>query len=134
MIKSPEEFINLRNSENSEDQFRASNDFAEIQVWLNVIHDYPEYKVWVIKNKNIQIEILEYLSKDIEENVRSAVARKRKINENIFLRLSTDTNEDVRYALMCNTKLPIVKKIKIYVDDSNWLKTQLSKFIDNASR
>ena len=134
MIKTVDEFITLRQSENMDEQHRASNDTADISVWLEVIKNYPDFKIWVIHNKTIQTEILEILCADSDSNIRSAVARKRKINDSIFNALSVDPDEIVRYALMCNTKLTLDKIKTINVSDSTWLQNQLADIIKNASR
>ena len=131
MINSAENFIKLRISDNLEEQHRASFDEADEAVWLEIIHKYPEYKEWVIHNKTVPIQILEILAQDEDASVREAVARKRKINDYIFNILSTDKEEQVRYALISNTKLSKEKKIRIQTNDSPWLakalKEQLSK-------
>lgn len=124
MIKTADEFIALRQSDNLDEQHRASHDNADINVWLDIIKNYPDFKTWVIHNKTIQIEILEILCEDKDPNVRSDVARKRKINDKIFNLLSVDPDENVRYALMCNTNLTLDKKQNIKMDDSQWLTKQ----------
>lgn len=132
MIKDAKEFIKLRQSENRDEQERASREPADLDVWLEVIKDYPNFKSWVIHNKTIQIEILEILCSDSNPEIRACVARKRKINDVIFNKLSNDPDENVRFALMFNTKLPIdmIKKIKI--DDSKWLKQNLEERVKKA--
>jgi hypothetical protein len=134
MIKTGDEFITLRQNENMDEQYRASHNTPDIKVWSEVIKNYPAFKTWVIHNKTIQIEILEILSADKDPNVRSDVARKRKINDIIFNTLSVDPDENVRYALMCNTNLSVDKIKTIKVDDSIWLTEQLADKIQNASR
>lgn len=131
MIKTAEEFIRLRQSENLEEQSRASREPAEIEIWLEIIDKYPEFKVWIAHNKTIQIEILEILSNDIDPTIRESIARKRKINETIFSRLSQDTDENVRYALIWNTKISVDKIKMIKVDDSEWLKIKLTERLEN---
>ncbi len=121
MIKSADEFIKLRNSNDQ----RATHDVADISVWHDVIDRYPEYKVWVILNKTISIEILEFLATDEDITVRCAIARKRKINEKIFNLLKADVDESVRYSLMSNTKLSLDQIIQIKTDDSEWLQGKL---------
>ena len=133
MIKTADEFIKLRQSEDKVEQIRAGHETAEINVWHDVIKNYPEYKRWVIYNKTIPIEILELLSLDLNPNVRSEVARKKKINDKIFDLLSVDPDENVRYALMCNTKLTLDKKRAIKTEDSEWLVKQFAEIIKNAS-
>ncbi|MBT2557489.1 hypothetical protein J7E24_06805 [Hymenobacter sp. ISL-91] len=127
MITSAEGFIRLRTSELKEEQERASHDSASTSVWVDLIDNYPEYKVWVVHNKSIPIDILETLAKDEDAEVREAVARKRKINDKIFNWLAVDTNENVKYALICNTKLPKDKKKLIDTEHSEWLKNALDE-------
>lgn len=134
MIKTADEFIALRQSDNLDERHRASHDNADINVWLDIIKNYPDFKTWVIHNKTIQIEILEILCEDKDPNVRSDVARKRKINDKIFNLLSVDPDENVRYALMCNTNLTLDKKQNIKMDDSQWLTKQFVDIAKNASR
>ena len=132
MITTAKEFIRLRESDDLTEQFRASHEEADLKIWLEIIEMYPEFKIWVIHNKTIQIEILELLSKDLNPDVRSAVARKRKINENIKIDLSQDIDENVRFALMSNTKLNLEELKQIKVDDSVWLQQELNEKIKNA--
>ena len=125
MISSAEEFIKLRTSDIKEEQDRASLDSADNTTWLDIFHNYPDFRVWVVHNKTIPVEILEQLAEDENAEVRAAVARKRKINNRIFNLLSVDQDENVRYALLCNTKLQKEKKKLIKTDDSQWLKATL---------
>ncbi len=127
MIKSADEFIRLRQSEDLNEQHRAGHEEADINIWYEIIQRYPEYKTWIIHNKTIPLEILELLAKDRDPKIRGDVARKRKINDTIFHLLSMDDDENVRYGLMCNTKLTIEKKKSIKVDDSTWLKKKFEE-------
>ena len=56
MIQSADEFKYLRLSENIEEQYRASNDDANKEVWIEVINKFPKLREWVAHNKKIQIE------------------------------------------------------------------------------
>lgn len=132
MIKTADEFIALRQSDNMDEQYRAAHDVADISVWLEVIKNYPDFKTWVIHNKTIPIEILVILCADDNPDVRADVARRGKINEKIFNLLSLDPDENVRYALMCNTKLSLDKKQTIKMDDSPWLTKQFADMVKNA--
>lgn len=123
MIKTADEFIKLRNENDS----RATMDTADISIWKDIIHKYPEYKSWVIHNKTIQLEILEYLATDSDPRIRGEVARKRKINDKIFDLLKNDSDENVRFALISNTKLPAEMIAQIKTEDSDWLKDQLAQ-------
>jgi hypothetical protein len=121
MIKSADEFIRLKTSEVEEEYRRATNDTADISTWTEIIEKHSDFKQWVVHNKTVPMEILEILTLDSDPNVRSAVARKRKINDKIFRLLSKDKDENVRYALMSNTKLSKDKLKEIDTTDSNWL-------------
>lgn len=123
MISSAKEFIALRELNDE----RASHDTADLKIWLEVIEHYPDYKIWVIHNKTVPIEILEILVHDSDPKVRGAVARKRKINDTIFDILKTDKEESVRYDLISNTNLPINKLKQIKTDDSEWLEQKLKE-------
>lgn len=136
MVKSADEFIRLRTSEIKEEYDRSAHETADISTWTEVIEKYPDYKDWVIHNKTVPIEILERLTLDKDPKIRSAVARKRKINDKIFLMLSRDNDENVRYALMCNTNLTVDKIKQIETTDSDWLANQLKeriKIIENKA-
>ena len=132
MLTSAAEFIRLRKSDDLREQKRASKDFADINVWLEIIAKYPDFKIWVIHNKTIPVEILEILSRDSDAEVRSAVARKRKINQTIKLDLSQDIDENVRFALMSNSTMTITELNQIRVEDSAWLKEQIEERKRNA--
>jgi hypothetical protein len=97
---------------------RAAHDSADISTWIEVIEKHPDFKRWVIHNKTVPIEILELLTFDNDANVRSEVARRRTINDKIFATLARDKDENVRYALMCNTRLSIDKLKQIETRDS----------------
>jgi len=133
MIKDADEFYRLRNSELPEEYNRAANELAELETWLDVIEKYPDMKVWVIQNKTIQIEILEKLIKDVDPKVRSAIARKRKINDMIFKLLANDTDENVKYSLICNTKIGLEYLKNISIDGSDWFKNELQKKIEEKT-
>jgi hypothetical protein len=132
MIASAEEFISLRTSDLKEEQDRATHDSADATVWVDLITNFPDYKIWVIHNKSIPIDILETLAQDNDAKVREAVARKRKINDRISNWLSVDTDENVRYALICNSKLSKDKKRLIETKDSVWLKNALYEQLSKA--
>ena len=132
MIRSAEEFKQLRESENKENYDRADVEEASIEVWYEVINKFPEFKEWVAHNKTVPVEILEELSTDPDRLVRGAVARKRKINQKICDLLKDDVDEEVRSVLIWNTKLVIELKKQIKTEDSDWLKKELNEIIHNV--
>ena len=107
MIKSAEEFIQLRNSDSVEEYSRAAAEEAPASVWLDVINRFPEMKEWVVHNKTVPIEILEILARDESSSVRATVADKRKLSVELFEILARDGDELVRYRIAYNKKVPV---------------------------
>ena len=101
--------------------------------WKEVLTKYPDLAFWVAQNKTIPLEILYTLSDNENVDVRCMVARKRKIDDIIFNILKEDSNESVRHALICNTKLSIEKKRQIKTSDSEWLEKELIEKVANKS-
>ena len=80
MIKSVEEFVRLRSSDNMEEYNRAAHEEAPIEIWEAIISEHEDMKKWVIHNKTVPLSILEILSEDPNPVVRHSVATKRKLN------------------------------------------------------
>jgi len=108
MINSAEEFIQLRTSDNPEDYGRAIHEEASNEIWLALINNYPDMRVWVALNKTIPLEILDILSGDSDSEVRFTVALKRKLSFNLFEKLAADSDESVRLCIVRNKKVPKV--------------------------
>lgn len=70
---SPEEFIELRNSNLPVEYSRTEMEGAPITVWYELIEKYPEMKVWVARNRTTPREIIDCLSKDSDPLVRNAI-------------------------------------------------------------
>jgi hypothetical protein len=134
MIQSAKEFIALRSSQDLVEQKRATHDEAPLSVWQEIIAKYPEYKIWVVRNKTVPLEILELLSKDNDAQVRSEIASKRKINDSIISVLSKDEHENVRYALMLNKSLTKQQLQQIEIKDSAWLQEKCTEIMQDATQ
>jgi hypothetical protein len=113
MITSAEEFIRLWTSENPEEYLRAAHEPAPEEVWLTLIDNHPDMRVWVIRNKTVPLSILKRLIDDTDPWVRHAVAMKRKLSVEMFEMLAEDSHESVRKAIACNRKTPlnIIKRL-----------------------
>ncbi len=120
MILSAEEFVRLRSSEDMGEYHLAAHAEAPIEVWLEVIEKYPDYKEWVAHNKKVPIEILEILADDLDDDVRFIVATKRKLTPELFLKLARDLDEGVRQRIACNPKVSI-EILTILKDDHSKL-------------
>jgi hypothetical protein len=104
MIRNAQEFVRLRISEDPSEYQRAANEEASDEVWLDVIRNHPQMRVWVIHNKTVPLAILELLSRDTDAEVRSAVAMKRKLTTSLRERLARDQDASVRVRVVYNAK------------------------------
>lgn len=101
-IESAEEFRRLRTSEDPDEYRRAAHEEATEATWLQVIDLYPEMREWVALNKTVPLGVLDRLSLDGDERVRSTVASKRKLTPALVARLARDGQAGVRGAIACN--------------------------------
>ena len=106
MIVSADEFVRLRTSDEPEEYRRAALEDASESVWLDVVEHYPDMKIWVTRNKTVPLTILRILADDPDVMVREAVASKRKLDRNLFVRLARDPEESVRLSIVRNAKVP----------------------------
>ena len=105
MIKSVDEFIRLRESEDPDEYHRAAHEEAPIEVWVELIDAHPDMRFWVVHNKTVPLSILATLSKDPTSRVRGIVAGKRKLSAELQIQIASDKHSSVRYALACNAKV-----------------------------
>jgi hypothetical protein len=106
MINSAEEFIALRLSNDPEMYNKSAHDSASVEVWRDVIADYPNMKRWVAHNKTVPLDILRILADDPDPDVRMTVAMKRKCDAALFEKLANDPHMSVRLAVAFNAKTP----------------------------
>jgi hypothetical protein len=106
MINSAQEFIRLRTSDESSEYSRAAHEEAPMDVWLELVRDYPDMRFWVAHNKKVPIEILQTLARDEDASVREMVAQKRKATTTILELLASDPDDSVRSAVAHNPKTP----------------------------
>ena len=113
MIKTAEEFVRLRESENPEEYIRSSNESADISVWIDVIEKYPHMHQWVAYNKTVPREILKILAYSNDWRVRNMVAMRRAAGPEILSLLMKDESEAVRSEVAYNAK--VTKEILEYL-------------------
>jgi hypothetical protein len=106
MIRSAEEFLHLRNSEQPEEYGRAATEPANEAVWREIIETYPDMRIWVAHNKTVPLATLRMLAKDDNDRVRHMVASKRKLDMALFMDLARDPDESVRHRVAANAKAP----------------------------
>lgn len=100
MIQTAEEFILLVEKNDP----RAKNDNISNLVCDLIIQKYPEYKICILQNKNVPIQVIRTLSQDKDPKVRFWVAQKRKCPEDILKKLSTDPDISVKERIAWNPK------------------------------
>lgn len=116
MIKSVEEFLQLRTSDLPEEYRKAVSDEISDTVLLEVIQKHPDMIVWIVRNKTVPIRILRVLAEHPDPAVRTEVAMKRKLDEKLFDKLSSDDNETVRHRIACNKKVPLAVLRRLTLD------------------
>jgi len=104
MIESAEQFVWLRRSDLKEEYDRATEEEAPVDVWREVIEEYPEMRGWVAHNKTVPAEILGLLAEDEDPAVRLRVAMKRQLPIEVAALLADDPDEDVREAIRRRTQ------------------------------
>lgn len=102
MIRSAKEFVELRTSTNAQEYMRVATEDADLKVWLEVLRDFPEMRVWVVRNKTVPMEILERLVLHPDAEVRAAVATKNKLSGELMTALAADPDDSVRERIACN--------------------------------
>jgi hypothetical protein len=105
-ISSADEFIRLRNSQYSGEYLRAAQEPASIEVWMDLVENHPDARVWVAQNKTVPLEILAVLAKDPDPQVRFMVAMKRKLTPELLELLARDSDESVRERVARHRRTP----------------------------
>ena len=123
MIISAEEFVQLRTSDKPAEYRRATHDNAPLEVWYSILEQFPEMTIWVIHNKTVPLEILSVLLEYPDPDVRSGIARKRKLSDEMFRILAQDTDETVRHAIANNRKVPKKILMQLASDPSEFVAT-----------
>ena len=123
MIVSAQEFVELRTSLRQEDYLRASTDCAALEVWVDVIREFPEMKVWVAHNKTVPLEVLRLLACDRDPQVRSAVAVKNKLPDDLMAQLGRDTEASVRQRVAYNKNAGVEILKELAEDESELVST-----------
>lgn len=106
MIKTAEEFVRLRTSQEPEEYSRAAESEAEVETWKDIILRFPEMREWVAHNKKIPEEIIRILAKDTDARVRYMIAAKNRTPPDVLGELARDRDESIRYRVACNKKAP----------------------------
>jgi hypothetical protein len=106
MIDSVDEFIRLRYSDDPNEYRRAASEPAALEVWLELIEQHPDSRVWVARNKTVPVEVLSILAGDPSPDVRFAVSTKRKLTPELLERLADDPDESVRLQVARHQNTP----------------------------
>lgn len=107
VIRSADEFVELRSSSERALYTRAAHESAPEEVWIAVIEQYPEYRDWVAHNKSIPESIIRILASDPDRRVRFTIAMKRATPRDILERLAHDPDDGVRARVAHNAKTPV---------------------------
>src|ERR1700722_5169753 len=105
MIQSATEFVRLRSSQDPAEYARAAKESAPLDVWREVIEEFPEFRRWVAYNKTVPLDILLVLADDADPSVRWQVAAKNKLSPELLERLANDEDESVRQRVVRHKRL-----------------------------
>src|ERR1017187_6205118 len=112
MIRSAKEFVELRTSTNAQEYMRAATEDADLNVWLEVLREFPEMSVWVARNKTVPMEILQRLVLDPDAEVRAAVATKNKLPADLMTALAADPDDSVRERIVRSEERRVGKECR----------------------
>ncbi|MCS2147572.1 hypothetical protein [Scandinavium manionii] len=127
-INSAEEFLELISSDNPTDRMRAGTESASLLVWFNVIDKYPEFKVWVARNRTVPKEVIDLLCVDSDPMIRHAISTKYPLDIELYSKLAKDKDESIRSSLAYNRGLPLsLLKEMAKSDPSDFVKKSASE-------
>jgi hypothetical protein len=106
MIRSAAEFVALRGSDDPDEYRRAAHDSAPDEVWMDLVTNHANMRVWVVHNKTVPAHILQILANDPSADVRMAVAMVRRLDLAVFEKLASDEASCVRERVAFNAKTP----------------------------
>ena len=105
MITSFEDYIDLLDNDDNAVFRRAVEEAVSEDVLFRTITERPELKKWIIHNKLVPDSVIILLAEDQDDNVRSRVARKRKLPFQYLVRLAQDQSEVVRSVVVHHPKI-----------------------------
>jgi len=106
MIESVQEFVDLVECGDEASQLRLRSDTAPVNVWENVLLQYPDLKRAVTLNKTLDERVIRLLAQDDDPLVRADIANRRGLPRDLFELLARDSNESVRERIAYNKKTP----------------------------
>lgn len=104
---------------------------APLEIWMEIIDEYPAYREQVLICKEVPVEVLERLVDDPEKRVRDWVARKRKLPRDLMGVLKDDRHPGVQATLIRNKSTP--RSILEYVAENgaeDWVREEADKLLE----
>ena len=105
-ITSAEEFRRLRLSEDPLENDRSAWATMPLTVWRQLVHEYPDMRVWTAHNRSCPPEILTELAADADWRVRARVLSRRSCPPELLERLATDPHDAVRNLVATHRSSP----------------------------
>lgn len=106
MILTAQEFVDLCASQVPNEAQRTITDSASLEVWMQIIGEYPSMCIDVAQNRTIPNEVFLLLAKCDDAIARSIIASKGKLPIDLFSVLASDADERVRRAIAAHKKTP----------------------------
>lgn len=117
MIRTAEEFVDLRTSLDPDEYQRTGTDRAPLPVWFDLVVRHPGMRTWVVVNETVPNAILVLLARDADWRVRAMVASRRSLSLELFEKLSGDPDADVRLRIAYNSATPYHVLVWLLDDD-----------------
>jgi hypothetical protein len=106
MIESKDDYEAILNNEDLTTRRKAATEAASYEVWLDILSQRPDLEEEVAFNKHLPAAILDILIDSRSHSVRAAIAMKRALNNQQFLKLANDTDDSVRIMVANNRNAP----------------------------
>lgn len=127
MIISVEEFVRLQRSNITSEFQRTITEEIPLPILREIIENEPELRTSVARNKKVPLEILRILADDEDADVRMAVADKRSLDEDLFEKLAKDSDDGVRGRIAYNKKTPLKLLQELALDQVDFIAEAASK-------
>lgn len=96
MIDNANEWIRLRSSDDSDDNYRAATETVPLAVWMQIHSKAPDLRAFIAYNRTSPPEMLAILARDENWLVRHAVAERQDAPTSALRELADDVDERVR--------------------------------------
>lgn len=122
MIESAEEFVRLRSSKDPSEYRRAGDEEISEEVCRDVIERFPDARAWLAESEWVPTSTLRRLATDGNPRVRSAVCARRILDATVIEMLSWDVSDAIRTNIARRSDTPVESLLRLVKDDSSMVR------------